>query len=260
MHLGRNSVIMRSILGPQAPTAWSVTAVNPIMVEVSTPIHLDDDNEFGDLPSVQQPLGTADNEIKRDDHARVDLDLCDGNIGACAPRPCSCPRHDAARQSRIPRNGLGGNDPRGRRGRPRRCNVPPPRRSTGKKLSGLDLSGLDFSGAILRGARLNKAKLRDAKLDRAILDQAWLVEADLSRASLRHANIFAAQMQRATLDGADLSGARVTANLTGARLVGALLTGANLSADMKNQSMGLMRAVLKSAGRDRQLGPRSMQE
>src|SRR5262249_21944137 len=31
--------------------------------------------------------------------------------------------------------------------------------------------------------------------------------------------------------------------LTGARLVGALLTGADLSADMKNQSMGLMRAV-----------------
>ena len=54
-------------------------------------------------------------------------------------------------------------------------------------------------------------------------------------------------MQRAKLDGADLSGARIAADLTGASLVGALLIGANLSADMKNQSMGLMRAVLKSA-------------
>src|SRR5262249_60531086 len=38
---------------------------------------------------------------------------------------------------------------------------------------------------------------------------------------------------------------------SGARLVGALLTGANLSADMKNQSMGLMRAVLKSSNLER---------
>ncbi len=42
-----------------------------------------------------------------------------------------------------------------------------------------------------------------------------------------------------------------TADLTGARLVGTLLTGANLSADMKNQSMGLMRAVLKSSNLER---------
>ena len=41
------------------------------------------------------------------------------------------------------------------------------------------------------------------------------------------------------------------ADLTGASLVGAVLTGANLGADMKNQSMGLMRAVLKSANLDR---------
>jgi len=52
MQLGSNSAIMRSMLGPQATIAWSVAAVNPTMVEVATPIHLNDDNAFGDLPSV----------------------------------------------------------------------------------------------------------------------------------------------------------------------------------------------------------------
>ena len=118
---------------------------------------------------------------------------------------------------------------------------------TGKRLSGLDLSGLNLSGAIFRAARLNKTKLAGARLDRAILDQAWLLEADLTGASLRGANLFASQMVRARLDGADLSGARIAADLTGASLVGASIAGANLGADMRNQSMGLMRAILKSA-------------
>jgi uncharacterized protein YjbI with pentapeptide repeats len=120
----------------------------------------------------------------------------------------------------------------------------------GKRLSGLDLSGLDLTGALLRGARLNKAKLVGARLDRAILDQAWLMEADLGAASLKGASLFATQMQRAKLDGADLSGARIIADLTGASLVGVLMVGANLAADMKNQSMGLMHAILKSAKLD----------
>src|SRR5262249_1189272 len=107
MHLGRNSVIMRSILGLQAPTAWSLTAVNPLMEEVATPIAPKDDNAFGGLPLAQQPLGTADNEIKQDDHARVDLDRCDRTIRARVRRPCSCPRHDAARRPRLPGNVLG---------------------------------------------------------------------------------------------------------------------------------------------------------
>src|SRR5207245_10079108 len=93
----------------------------------------------------------------------------------------------------------------------------------------------------------NMTKLGAANPDRAIVDQAGRVEADLSRASLTRASIFAAQMQRAPLDGADLSGARITADLTGARLVGTVLTGANLGADMKNQSMGLMCAILTSS-------------
>jgi uncharacterized protein YjbI with pentapeptide repeats len=54
-------------------------------------------------------------------------------------------------------------------------------------------------------------------------------------------------MRRARLDGADLSQSRMAADLTGASLVGASIAGANLSADMRNQSMGLIRTVLKSA-------------
>src|SRR5215813_10172566 len=120
----------------------------------------------------------------------------------------------------------------------------------GKKMSGLDLSGLNLSGAILRAARLNKTKLNRARLDNAVLDQAWLVEAELTGASLKGATLFASQMARARLDGADLSEARVAADLTGASLVGASIANAHLGADMRNQSMGLMRAVLKSAKLD----------
>jgi Pentapeptide repeats (8 copies) len=53
--------------------------------------------------------------------------------------------------------------------------------------------------------------------------------------------------QRAILARTDLAGARIAADLSGASLFGASLAGANLAADMKNQSMGLMRAVLRSA-------------
>src|SRR5260370_677353 len=52
-------------------------------------------------------------------------------------------------------------------------------------------------------------------------------------------------------DGADLSKARVAADLTGASLVGASIADAQLGADMRNQSMGLMRTVLKSANLER---------
>jgi uncharacterized protein YjbI with pentapeptide repeats len=54
-------------------------------------------------------------------------------------------------------------------------------------------------------------------------------------------------MRKARFNDADLSGARITADLAGAQLIGAKLTGANLGADMTNQSMGLMRALLPSA-------------
>ena len=118
---------------------------------------------------------------------------------------------------------------------------------SGKSLNGLDLSGLDLSRVNLRAARLIKARLSGAKLDHAILDQAWLLEADLTGASLIGAHIFATQLQRVRADGADFSRARLAGDLTGASLRGAKFIEANLSADMKNQSMGLMRAVLSTA-------------
>ena len=54
-------------------------------------------------------------------------------------------------------------------------------------------------------------------------------------------------MQRMRADGADFSRARIAGDLSGASLRGAKFVEADMSADMKNQSMGLMRAVLASA-------------
>jgi len=85
------------------------------------------------------------------------------------------------------------------------------------------------------------------RLERAVLSQAWLLEADLSGASLKDAILLGAQLQRAKLDGADLSGARVAADFSGASLVGASIANGKLGVDSKNQSMGLMRSVLRSA-------------
>jgi uncharacterized protein YjbI with pentapeptide repeats len=118
---------------------------------------------------------------------------------------------------------------------------------SGKSLNGLDLSGLDLSNVNLHAARLVRTRLVGAKLDHAILDQAWLLEADLSHASLVGAHLFSAQMQRVRADEADFSLARVTGDLTGASLRRAKFVEADLSSDMKNQSMGLMRVVLSTA-------------
>jgi uncharacterized protein YjbI with pentapeptide repeats len=115
-----------------------------------------------------------------------------------------------------------------------------------KSLNGLDLSGLNLSGCNFYAARLNKTDLNNANLEGAILDQAWLIEANLTNASLKGAHAFATQMQRVRADKANFSGIRLTADLTGASLSEAIFNEADLSADMKNQSMGLMRAILRS--------------
>lgn len=116
-----------------------------------------------------------------------------------------------------------------------------------KSLNGLDLSGLDLRGADLRWARLNRTSLAGARLDGARLDLAWGIEADFSGASLKDATLFQAQLLRARMDGADLSGARIPANFESASMVGTRLVGADGSPDMRNQSMGLMRAILRLA-------------
>ena len=118
---------------------------------------------------------------------------------------------------------------------------------TDRSLNGLDLSGLDLAGADLRWARLNRAKLVGTRLAGANLDLAWGIEADFSGADLRGASLFQVQLRRARLDGADLSGSRLTGDLNQTSLKGARLADIDGAADMRNQSMGLMRAALRSA-------------
>lgn len=116
-----------------------------------------------------------------------------------------------------------------------------------KSLNGIDLSGLDLTGADLRWARLNRANLQNAKLDGAKLDLAWAIEVNLAGASLVGANLFQTQLLRASMQGVDLSGARIVADMSNAQLEQAVFTDADMAADMKNQSMGLMRTILRSA-------------
>jgi uncharacterized protein YjbI with pentapeptide repeats len=118
---------------------------------------------------------------------------------------------------------------------------------TSKRLSGLDLRNVDFKGANLRWARMNKTNLTGAILRNAILDSAWLMDANLERADLRGASLASTQMHRANLRDADLSGARIVANFQRADLRGANLSNADMGADMRNQSMGLMRTVMRMA-------------
>jgi uncharacterized protein YjbI with pentapeptide repeats len=117
----------------------------------------------------------------------------------------------------------------------------------GMRLNRLDLSGLDLTGANLRAASLNDADLSGAILDGAVLSQAWMIGATLSGASLRGAELFQTQLWGADLTGADLTGARAPAIFNDARIAGAVFREADLSADMRNQSMGLMRAVFQGA-------------
>ena len=121
---------------------------------------------------------------------------------------------------------------------------------TSKRLSGLDLQNVDFKGANLRWARMNNTDLRGANLRDTILDSAWLLGANLEGADLRGASLASTQLRRANLRDANLSGARIVANFQRADLRGANLSNANMGADMKNQSMGLMRTVMRMATLD----------
>ncbi len=116
-----------------------------------------------------------------------------------------------------------------------------------KSLNGLDLSGLDLRRTNLQSARLNKAKLAGANLSGVNFDQGWALGADVSGANFSSARLFGTQLVGAMADRADFSNARFAGDLSKASLIGARFDGADLSADMKNQSMGLMRGVFKSA-------------
>lgn len=117
---------------------------------------------------------------------------------------------------------------------------------TDKALSGLDLSGLNLRGANLRTARLNKTNLRGADLTGANLEQAWFIKADLSGAKLVGAKMFGITARDANLSGADLSRSMPIGDFRGANMSGATLVDLKGGADLKNQSMGLMRAVFVS--------------
>ena len=117
---------------------------------------------------------------------------------------------------------------------------------TDKALSGLDLSGLNLKGVNLRTARLNKTNLRGADLTGANLEQAWFIKADLSGAKLVDAKMFGITARDANLSGADLSRSMPIGDFRGANMSGATLVDLKGGADLKNQSMGLMRAVFVS--------------
>lgn len=116
---------------------------------------------------------------------------------------------------------------------------------------GADLSGVDFRGAQMRGIDLKGANLSGAKLAKTVLDLAILSNADLSGADLSDASLYGAVAIQARLEGADLSRAVLLGNLSEARLDGARLLHAKGGANMKNQSMGLIRLVMTYASLDR---------
>ena len=116
-----------------------------------------------------------------------------------------------------------------------------------KNLSDLDLSGIDFKGANLSAAVLNGSNLTGANLSRSNLTVSFAEGANLTNANLRGAMMFSTQLGGAILVGADLSGARLIGDLRRATLEKAVLRNMDAAPDMKNQSMGLMRANLASA-------------
>lgn len=117
---------------------------------------------------------------------------------------------------------------------------------TDKALSGLDLSELNLKGVNLRTARLNKTNLRGTDLTGANLEQAWLIKSDLSGARLVGAKMFGVTARDANFSDADLTEARPIGDFKGANLSRARLVDLKGGADIKNQSMGLMRTVFTS--------------
>jgi uncharacterized protein YjbI with pentapeptide repeats len=132
---------------------------------------------------------------------------------------------------------------------------------SGKSLENLDLSNLDFkradvSGANLFGAKLVGANLSGANLSGAKLDLAWIMRANFTNADLSNASLLGlvvssgldiSPAEAPVFRGANFSGARIIARLSRFDLSGANFANAKMGADMKNQSMGLMRADLSGS-------------
>ncbi|MBX9925353.1 MAG: pentapeptide repeat-containing protein, partial [Hyphomicrobiaceae bacterium] len=73
---------------------------------------------------------------------------------------------------------------------------------------------------------------------------------NLTDAKFAGASLFGTQLVGAKADRADFTGSRIAGDFSKASLSGAIFDKADLSADMKNQSMGLMRGVLNGAQLD----------
>jgi uncharacterized protein YjbI with pentapeptide repeats len=132
---------------------------------------------------------------------------------------------------------------------------------SGKALDNLDLSGLDLRGAVLAGVNLFGAKLVDcdltgANLHGANLNLAWIMRANFTRADLSQASLQGlvvssgleiSPAEAPRFPGANFAGARIIARFAQFDLNHASFAGAKMGADMRNQSMGLMRTDLSSA-------------
>lgn len=121
---------------------------------------------------------------------------------------------------------------------------------SGKRLNKLDLSNLDLTRAKLTSTRINGCNARNSKFDGISLDGAWALKSDFTGASFVGASLFQTQMMDAVVDRANFAHAMVGADLSRASLRGASFVDARLAPDLTNQSMGLMRGVLKSAKLD----------
>jgi uncharacterized protein YjbI with pentapeptide repeats len=132
---------------------------------------------------------------------------------------------------------------------------------SGKSLENLDLSNVDFkranlSWANLFGAKLVGAGLSGANLSGAKLDLAWIMRANFTNADLSNASLLGLVVssgldilpaEAPVFRGANFSSARIIARLSQFDLSGANFANAKMGADMKNQSMGLMRADLSGS-------------
>jgi uncharacterized protein YjbI with pentapeptide repeats len=123
-------------------------------------------------------------------------------------------------------------------------------------LSGFDLSGVDLSGADLRGAKLVGANLTGANLSGVRLNLAWIMGANFTRADLSNAiletlvvsaGLETKPTEAAKFVDADLSGARIMARFSLDDMHGANFSHAKMSADIRNQSMGLIHTDFTSA-------------
>ena len=132
---------------------------------------------------------------------------------------------------------------------------------SGRSLEKLDLSHLDLSRANLAGANLFAVKLEDsnltgANLSGANLSLAWVIRANFTDADLSGANVqglvVSSGMQTSPAEAPVFTrtkfvGARVIARFGGFDLRGADFTDAKLGVDMRNQSMGILRADFSGA-------------